>query len=201
MKIKAIMMAMLAIVFGMSLTACSDDDEKSKSEQVDHVKLVAKINLSQDLADFIHVNLNGTVLEGTGYTKTYTLDVKAPGEQTLEIPLLQAPGKIQETITPTEKLDAPTEITKEKYELSYKLSYNLVEVMKDGKEYVIDTNLYDGVTEQFYVGVLNPANLQEVKTAISTVTENMTKNRNKRFFVAIEKTNTGMDKVKITPAN
>lgn len=200
---KMMLMAMFAIFLCVSFTACSnDDDEKSKSEQIDHVKLVAKMKLSQDLADFIYVDLNGTVLENTGFTKTYQLRVNTTDEQTLEIPLLQAPGKIQEGIIVTKRAyDAPKEITKDRYDFGYELSYTLVEVMKDGKEYTIDTDLYKEVVTNFSVAYTNPGSIEGVWHSVNTVIIQMEKNRNRRFFVEIERTETGMDKVKITPDN
>ena len=208
MNIKTILMAMFAIVFGMSLSACSDDDDnsKSKSMQIDHVKLVAKYSMSQDLADFVRVTINGTVLESDGFTKTYQGVYGTTAEQTLEIPLLKAPGKIEEYISADDEiLDAP-EIKKSEYHFSYNLSYSLVKVMKDGKEVFIDDNIYNGTKETSSVTVKNDdgtkVSERAVKDALAEIKADMLKERNKKFYVEIVKTgNDSMDEVKITKIN
>lgn len=207
MKIKAILMAMFAIVFGMSLTACSDDDDNSKpkSMQIDHVKLVAKFSMSQDLADFLRVTINGTVLEGDGFTKTYQGVFGTTDEQTLEIPLLKAPGKIEEYISADDKILEAPEITKTAYDFTYNLSYSLVKVMKDGNEYPIDDNIYDGTKETSSMTVDNNGQVateQAVNFALSEIKKDMLKGRNKKFSIEIVKTgNDKMDEVKITKLN
>lgn len=207
MKIKAIMVAMLAIVFGMSLTACSDDDdEKSKSLQIDHVKLVTKLKLSQDLTDYFYVRINGTVLEGDGFTKTYQHDFTTTQEETLEIPLYKAPGKIEEYIEARDKvLDRPTTL-KDNYHFAYYLTYTLVEVMKDGKEYAIDNDIYDGVKISYSINLQSAEdhkiNEADVDGAILEIQKAMLENRNKRFNVEIIRTaDDKSDEVKITKLN
>lgn len=207
MKIKAILMAVFAIVLGMSLTACSDDDDNSKpkSMQIDHVKLVAKFSMSQDLADFLRVTINGTVLEGDGFTKTYQGVFGTTDEQTLEIPLYKAPGKIEEYISADDKILEAPEITKTAYNFTYNLSYTLVKVMKDGNEYPIDDNIYNGTKETSSMTVDNNGQVvseQAVNLALSEIKKDMLKERNKKFSIEIVKTgNDKMDEVKITKLN
>lgn len=208
MKIKTILMAMFAILLGMSLSACSDDDDngKSKSLQIDHVKLVAKYSMSQDLADFLRVTINGTVLECDGFTKTYQGVFGTTDEQTLEIPLNKAPGKIEEYISADDKILGAPEINKSEYNFTYHLSYSLVKVMKDGQEFPIDNNIYDGTKETSSITVKNnddtTVSERAVRDALSEIKNDMLKERNKKFYVEIVKTgNDSMDDVKITKIN
>lgn len=199
---------MFAIVFGMSLTECSDDDDnsKSKSMQIDHVKLVAKYSMSQDLADFVRVTVNGTVLESDGFTKTYQNVFETTAEQTLDIPLLKAPGKIEEYISADDRILGAPEIKKSEYNFSYNLSNTLVKVMKDGKEYNVDNDIYNDAKDLSSVTVKNDDGTKvsenAVRNALSEIKADMLKGRNKKFNIEIVKTgNDKMDEVKITKLN
>ena len=69
--------------------------------------------------------------------------------------MLKAPGKIEEYISADDRILGAPEIKKSEYNFSYNLSYTLVKMMKDGKEYNVDNDIYNDAKDLSSVTVKN----------------------------------------------
>lgn len=126
--------AFLAVVFGLSLTACSSDDEKeSQQPGILYTDLIVEANFSQDLLDLMTPTLQLTVSDPTKLSSTTKTLNKPENKNTLTA--TKFPASYEAPITV--KTKALPENMKSSYTLSYDISYTLVAYRDGGIDEVI----------------------------------------------------------------
>ena len=126
--------ALLAVVFRLSLSArSSDDDNKYQEPNILHTDLIVKANFSQDLLDLMTPTLQSTVSDPTKLSSTTKMLNKTENENTLTASAF--PASYEAPITM--KIKTLPENLKSSYTLSYEISYMLVAYKDNGSNEVI----------------------------------------------------------------
>lgn len=126
--------ALLAIVFGNSLTACSSDDEKEPQYPgILYTDLTVKANFSQDLLDLMRPTLKTRISESNKISETTKSLVLTENENTLTAKTFPASYDAPITVA----MKTLPETLKGTYTLSYEISYELVAYRDGGTNEVI----------------------------------------------------------------
>lgn len=141
MLFKAAILCVVMMAFGLSLTACGDDETEVVVER-ESIKANYKVSLSEDWYKYFDIEVNYTA---TGAVTNETLEMD--WEMNVTIPASAAPDKYVLSVVAKPKADAPElDPAVESYELSSSYSMNVSAINTDGSvddSYLISLSVED----------------------------------------------------------
>ena len=174
-KLRMMMMAVVAIVCGMTLVCCGGDDDNDgpgAKKQVDRVDMHVTCSMSEDLAHLISVRLDGE--QDMPYSsKSNSMYITTDGTQQTLLTVNKFPAKMKTTVSINDIRNAPK---KDKYDIECNFKVILVTYFTDGSNEVtpIDKPLVD---YQSSISGVNEADLDRVLTTYKNlITTYLTKN-------------------------
>lgn len=130
MLLKAVILCMVMMVCGLSLTACGDDDEPevSLTNERETIKATYSVSLSDDWYKYFDIEVRYTV---AGAIESETLDMD--WKMNISIPASAEPDKYVFSVIAKPKANAPElDPEVETYEMSVNVFANVSAVKQDG---------------------------------------------------------------------
>lgn len=128
-KLRMMMMAVVAIVCGMTLSSCGDDDDDpAPKKAVDRVEMKMSFSMSQDLADMITANVICSNVQTDG-AKTTTLKLNDGMDKQTVLTATKFPAKFTLTTNAFKKKDLKKKST---YEMTYAWEIQFITYYTDG---------------------------------------------------------------------
>ena len=155
MLLKAVILCMVMMVCGLSLTACGDDDEPEElvTNERETIKAIYSVSLSDDWYKYFDIEVRYTV---AGAIESETLDMD--WKMDISIPASAEPDKYVFSVIAKPKADVPElDPTIENYELSSSYSLNVSAVNTDG---TVDDTYYISQSVEDETLVLNKADME-----------------------------------------
>lgn len=167
-KLRMMMMAVVAIVCGMTLSSCGDDDDdNTPAKKVDRVEMKMSFSMSQDLADMITANVICSNIQTDG-AKTTTLKLNDGMDNQTVLTATKFPAKFTLTTNAFKKRELKIKST---YEMTYAWEILFITYYTDGTHEVTpvrpDTKLANEISVTIGNGDKTPSE-EDVKQIADT---------------------------------
>lgn len=166
-KLRMMMMAVVAIVCGMTLNSCGDDDDDTPTKKVDRVEMKVSFSMSQDLADMITANVICSNVQTDG-AKTTTFKLNDGMNEQVVLTATKFPAKFTMTTNAFKKKELKIKST---YEMTYAWEIQFITYYTDGTHEVTpvrpDTKLANEVSVTLGNGDKTPSE-EDVKKLADT---------------------------------